>query len=92
MNGEHGAERDAFEQAGTEQAGLDLVPLLATYGILGDRDGAGELLVLQKTRWQQWHPGHPMTVRSLIANFPPFLETTDAESLRAGLSAALDGT
>jgi TolB-like protein/class 3 adenylate cyclase len=86
---EYSEAKSLFERSGSEHAGLDLVPLLATYGILGRMRDAQALLVVQRARWQQWHPGYPMTVRSLVAEFPPFLDSHDADRLRAGLEAVL---
>jgi len=78
-----------LEDAGTDHAGLDLVPLLAIYGILERAEDAKKLLEVQRLRWEQWHPGHPMTVRSLVAAFPPFLREEDTDRLSEGLARAL---
>jgi len=89
VDGDYGQARESFEEAGTDHPGLDLVPLLATYGILGREADVKTLLEMQHSRWEQWHPGHPMTVRSLIAEFPPFLREVAPASVsvsRRGVS------
>jgi TolB-like protein len=78
-----------LEDAGTDHAGLDIVPLLAIYGILERTEDIRKLLEVQRLRWEQWHPGHPMTVRSLVAAFPPFLREEDTDRLSKGLTTAL---
>lgn len=78
-----------FEESGTDHAGLSLVPMLATYGLLGRTKDAGAVLKIQRIRWQQWHPGHPMTIRSLVAVFPPFLRARDKDRLVEGLEFTL---
>jgi hypothetical protein len=74
---------------GIDHTGLSLVPVFATYGLLGRITDARKVLKIQKARWQRWYPGHPMTVRSLIANFPPFLRAEDVDRLDKGLKSAL---
>ena len=89
VDGNYEEARQRFEEAGVDHAGLDLVPLLATYGTLGRTTDARKLLEVQRARWQQWHPGHPMTVRSLVAEFPPFFTEADRNRLTDGLKKAL---
>ena len=90
VNGNYVEAREMFEKSGTAHAGLDLVPLLATYGALGRIEDARGVLDVQRRRWQQWHPGHPMTVRSLVAEFPPLLRAEDRNRLTQGLQSALE--
>jgi adenylate cyclase len=82
--------RNRFEELGTDHAGLSLVPVLATYGQLGSIADARKVLEVQKIRWQRWYPGYPLTVRSLIAKFPPFLREQDRKRLLDGLDTALE--
>lgn len=89
VNADYQQARKFFEEAGTDQAGLDLVPLLATYGFLGREEEAGKIFDLQLSRWQEWHPGYPMTVRSLVAEFPPFLKQRDRNRISDGLEKAI---
>jgi hypothetical protein len=89
VNADYERARELFEEAGTDQAGLDLVPVLATYGILGREAEAGKLFDLQSARWREWHPGYPMTVRSLLAEFPPFLKQADRDRVSDGLEKAI---
>jgi TolB-like protein/class 3 adenylate cyclase len=89
VDGNFEEARKRFEESGSDHAGLDLVPLLATYGILGRTKDAQKLLDIQQGRWQQWHPGYPMTVRSLVAEFPPLLREEDTNRLSEGLRRAL---
>jgi tetratricopeptide (TPR) repeat protein len=89
VNADYEQARKFFEEAGTDQAGLDLVPLLATYGFLGREEEAGKIFDLQLSRWQEWHPGYPMTVRSLVAEFPPFLKQRDRDRISDGLEKAI---
>ena len=42
--------------AGVDHTGLDVVPLLATYGILGRTSDARNRLEVRRTRWQQCVP------------------------------------
>lgn len=79
-----------FEEAGTDHTGLSLVPVLATYGLLGRITDAKKALEVQRARWQRWYPGYPMTVRSLVANFPPFRRAEDVDRLNRGLSNVVD--
>ena len=89
VNADYERARKFFEEAGTDQAGLDLVPLLATYGFLGREEEAENIFDLQLSRWQEWHPGYPMTVRSLVAEFPPFLKQRDRDRVSDGLEKAI---
>ena len=89
VNADYEQARKFFEEAGTDQAGLDLVPLLATYGFLGREEEAGNIFDLQLSRWQEWHPGYPMTVRSLVAEFAPFLKQLDRDRVSDGLEKAI---
>ena len=89
VDGDYKNARTRFEEAGTEHTGLSLVPVLATYGLLSRPSDAKKVLEVQKARWQKWYPGHPMTVRSLIANFPPFLRAEDVNHLSEGLKKAM---
>ena len=89
VNADYERARKFFEEAGTDQAGLDLVPLLATYGFLGWEEEAGKIFELQLSRWREWHPGYPMTVRSLVAEFPPFLKQLDRDRVSDGLEKAI---
>ena len=89
VNADYERARKFFEEAGTDQAGLDLVPLLATYGFLGREEEAGKIFELQLSRWREWHPGYPMTVRSLVAEFPPFLKQLDRDRVSDGLGKAI---
>ena len=57
---------------------------------LGQIEDARGVLDVQRRRWQQWHPGHPMTVRSLVAEFPPLLRAVDRNRLTKGLKSALE--
>ena len=90
VNGNYVMAKEMFEKSGTDHAGLDLVPLLATYGALGQAEEARAVLDVQRQRWQEWHPGHPMTVRSLVAEFPPLLRAVDRNRLTKGLKRALE--
>jgi len=90
VNGNYVEAKAMFEKSGTDHAGLDLVPLLATYGTLGQAKEARAVLDAQRQRWQEWHPGHPMTVRSLVAEFPPLLRAVDRNRLTKGLKSALE--
>jgi TolB-like protein len=87
--GELESARASFESAGFEHPGLDLIPVLATYALLGDDARTDEILRRQRARWERWRPGASITVRSLAAAFPPMRREADQERLARGLAKAL---
>ena len=86
--GEHGRRRQSKPSEYKLQL-REKQKVRSIYGVLERTEDIRKLLEVQRLRWEQWHPGHPMTVRSLVAAFPPFLREVDTDRLSEGLTRAL---